>query len=105
MMVDNQGTLQEMQTYLDETGALICPHTAVGTSAVRTLSATDATTVVLSTAHAAKFPETVKDATGLDAPLPSRTQSLIERGEVFERVSNDLGSVKDYIRSNMIAEA
>jgi len=104
-MVDNQGTLKEMQTFLDETGALICPHTAVGTSAVRTLPATDAATVVLSTAHAAKFPETVKDATGLDAPLPGRTQSLIERGEVFERVSNDLGAVKDYIRSNMVAEA
>ncbi|MEL6434661.1 MAG: threonine synthase [Pseudomonadota bacterium] len=105
VMVDNKGTLDEMQVFLNETGALICPHTAVGTSAVRGLSATEAATVVLSTAHAAKFPETVKEATGLDAPLPTRTQSLIERGEVFERVSNDLGAVKDYVRSNMVAEA
>lgn len=105
LMVDNDGTLKEMQVFLDETGALICPHTAVGTSAVRRLSATEATTVVLSTAHAAKFPETVKEATGQDAPLPTRSQSLIERGEVFKRVSNDLGAVKDYIRSNMVAEA
>ncbi|MEL6693949.1 MAG: threonine synthase [Pseudomonadota bacterium] len=79
VMVDNKGTLDEMQVFLNETGALICPHTAVGTSAVRGLSATEAATVVLSTAHAAKFPETVKEATGLDAPLPTRTQSLIER--------------------------
>ena len=105
VMIDNQGTLQEMQTFLDETGALICPHTAGGSSAVRGLPETEATTVVLSTAHAAKFPETVKEATGLDAPLPLRSESLIERGEVFERVSNDLGAVKDYVRSNMVAEA
>lgn len=104
-MVDNPETLEEMRTFKRETGALICPHTAVGTAAARVLPETDACTVILSTAHAAKFPETVLAATGEDAPLPGRCESLRARGEVFERVSNDLAIVKDFIRSNAVADA
>lgn len=105
MMINNNDTLAEMRLFKQETGALICPHTAVGTAAVRRLPETDACTVVLSTAHSAKFPETVKDATNDEAPLPARCQDLLDRGEVFERVSNDLSAVKDYIRANIAAEA
>ncbi|MEL7033907.1 MAG: threonine synthase [Pseudomonadota bacterium] len=104
-MVNNADTLEEMQRFKSETGTLICPHTAVGTAAVRKLGASDACTVILSTAHAAKFPETVLEATGDPAPLPARCQSLKDRGEVFERISNDLGTVKDLIRAKLVAEA
>lgn len=105
IMINNNDTLEEMRLFKRETGELICPHTAVGTAAVRRLPETDACTVVLSTAHSAKFPETVKDATNDEAPLPARCQDLLDRGEVFERVSNDLSAVKDYIRANIAAEA
>ena len=104
-MVENEDTLAEMRAFKDQTGNQICPHTAVGTAAARRLAETDACTVILSTAHAAKFPETVLEATGDDAPLPARCEALRSRGEVFDRISNDLSSVQDYIRSNMIAEA
>lgn len=104
-IVDNSGTLDEMRTFKRETGGLICPHTAVGTAAARRLPDNETCTVVLSTAHAAKFPETVLEATGDDAPLPRRCDELKARGEVFERVANDLSSVKDYIRSNAVADA
>ena len=104
-VVDNSGTLEEMRTFKSETGGLICPHTAVGTAAARRLPDTDACTVILSTAHAAKFPETVLEATGDDAPLPGRCEALKARGEVFERISNDLAIVKDFIRSNAVADA
>ena len=104
-MVSNADTLEEMRCFKQETGALICPHTAVGTAVARRLPTSNATTVVLSTAHAAKFPETVLDATGDDAGLPARCQSLRERGEVFERITNDLGAVKDLIRAKLVADA
>ncbi|MEL7453169.1 MAG: threonine synthase, partial [Pseudomonadota bacterium] len=104
-MVSNADTLEEMQRFKSESGALICPHTAVGTAAARRLPASEACTVILSTAHAAKFPETVLDATGDPAPLPSRCQSLRDRGEVFERTANDLGTIKDLIRTKLVAEA
>ncbi len=97
MAVSNDQTLGEMQRFLDQTGGLICPHSAVGTFAAKDLPATDAAQVVLSTAHAAKFPETVKQATGCDAPLPERCRGLLSHKEVFERVSNDVQSVKSFI--------
>jgi len=104
-VIRNVETLDEMKTFLSQTGTLICPHTAVGTAAARDLPETEACTVILATAHAAKFPETVLEATGMDASLPDRCQSLRERGEVFEHIANDLSAVKDLIRAKMTAEA
>lgn len=96
--VSNGETEAEMVRYLEETGELICPHTAVGTYVTRALPETDTTTVILATAHAAKFPETVECVTGHDAPLPERCQGLKARGEVFERIENDLAAVKARVR-------
>lgn len=104
-VISNGATLEEMRVFKEQTGELICPHTAVGTAAERALVNTDATTVILSTAHAAKFPETVLEATGDDAPLPKRCAALQERGEVFERVENDVRLIKDRIRGHVTAEA
>lgn len=103
-IVSNAQTLREMRVFKEETGELICPHTAVGTAVARDLPATDACTVILATAHAAKFPETVHEATSDDAPLPQRCQALHDKGEVYEQIANDISSVKDLIRANMIAE-
>ncbi|MFN7054080.1 threonine synthase [Hyphomonas sp.] len=93
--VSNDDTLAEMARFHADTGWLICPHTAVGTlEASRwALSGAEAT-IVLATASAAKFPETVAEATGEEAPLPSRCADLVAQGEVFERVPSDLGAVR-----------
>ncbi|MEM5517389.1 threonine synthase [Henriciella sp. AS95] len=98
--VSNATTMTEMATVLAETGWLICPHTAVGTSVAREMPQSNAVTVVLSTAHAAKFPETVLEATGRDAPLPERVKALAGRAEVFEQMAADAGAVRDYILSH-----
>jgi len=100
--VSNDVTLEEMRKILRETGELICPHTAVGTSVSRCLRATDACTiVVLATAHPAKFPETVKEATGLDAPLPERCSEIAGRSEVFDVMGPDEHVVRDWIRASV----
>jgi threonine synthase len=36
----------------------------------------------------------VKEATGEDAPLPSRCAELLSRGEVFERFASDPAAVR-----------
>lgn len=95
--VSNAETMSEMKRYLAQTGELICPHTAVGTYKAHHMSASESATVILSTAHAAKFPETVLEATGIDAPLPARCDSLSERGEVFDVMAADLRLVKEAI--------
>ncbi len=95
MSVNDEQTFVEMRKSLEETGWLICPHTAVGMHAARHSDPTDDATVVLSTAHAAKFPETVKEVTGLDAPLPVRVGDFSSRQEVFEIGPMDVGFVRD----------
>lgn len=98
--VSNAETLSEMNRVHDETGWLICPHTAVGTHVARAGGESDVTDVVLATAHAAKFPETVKKAVGRDCPLPDRVAGLADKKEVFERLPSEVSDVRRYIREN-----
>ena len=97
--VSNGDTLDEMKRFHSETGWLICPHTAVGTFQSRRQPRGDVATVVLATAAAEKFPETVQEATGLDAPLPDRCAKLTERGEEFAVVPNDITAIRSVIES------
>lgn len=99
--VSNSDTLEEMRRFLAETGWLICPHTAVGTAQAKREPASDAATVVLATAAAEKFPETVKEATGLDAPLPARCTDLLARGEVYDQIPNDISAVRASIEEHV----
>ncbi len=92
--INNGETLAEMERFRKETGWLICPHTAVGTALARRLPKKDVATIVLATAAASKFPETVAEATHHDAPLPPRCDALQGRGEVFEHLPSDLGAVR-----------
>ncbi len=98
--VSNGETLAEMQRYFTQTGKLICPHTAVATLVAQSLPDTGAATVTLSTAHAAKFPETVLKATGQDAPLPERCAALLDQVESFEQMSADTVTIKRFIAAS-----
>jgi len=96
--VSNETTLSEINRMHAETGWLVCPHTAVGTNVARGLPESDAATIVLATAHAAKFPETITAATGQQAALPARVQAVASRSEVFEDLVSDVSAVRDYIQ-------
>ena len=76
--VSDDETLQSIQRVYRETGYLADPHTAVGLAAVR---GTDARgpVVVLSTAHPAKFPETIEKAVGFEPDPPPRLAALWDR--------------------------
>lgn len=74
-----------MKQVLSESGYLLDPHTAVGVAASRALKCS-VPSVVLSTAHPAKFPEKVKDFTGVDAPLPPSCGDLLTRKEHFTTI-------------------
>ena len=97
--ITNAETETEMRRMQDLTGTLICPHTAVGTAAAhRHASASDAD-VVLATAHAAKFPETVSEVTGQVPAFPARCADLEARAEQFEIVEADLVGIKNFIQA------
>jgi len=98
--VSDQQTLEEMRRTLAETGWIVCPHTAVGLAAARRASA-DGPIVSLATAHAAKFPETVRLALGRAVDLPERAASFLERPEVFEKGPMSANFVRERIRVMM----
>ena len=57
--------------------------------------------VVLSTAHPAKFPETVLAATGVEPLQPPLVRALNGRAERFERIAADVDAVKAVVHDVM----
>ncbi|SFR32682.1 L-threonine synthase [Yoonia tamlensis] len=83
-----------------DSGELLCPHSAVGVHVAQAhLGATPM--VTLATAHPAKFPDAVKDASGVVAPLPPRMADLYDRPERVTRVANDLAALQAVIKERI----
>jgi threonine synthase len=99
--VDENATRAELARTYRETGYSLDPHSAVGVSAARNALAKDPAVpiVALGTAHAAKFPDAVMQATGVKPALPARLSAITQRRERFDVLANDQAVVADYIRS------
>ncbi|MBL8542278.1 MAG: threonine synthase [Hyphomonadaceae bacterium] len=95
--IDDAATLDEMRNAAAEWGGfLACPHTAVGLRAARQIDSKPS--VVLATAHPAKFPETVERASGQHPPLPQHCADLFARTEKFDTLPAEAEAVKRTIR-------
>ena len=75
------------------TGEVLCPHSAVGVHVAKDHLGT-VPMITLATAHPAKFPDAVEQATGLRPALPPRMADLFDRPERLTRVPNDLEALK-----------
>lgn len=83
---------------LAQCGYLLDPHTAVAMVAARKIQADPAVpTVVLSTAHPAKFPDAVEAACGVRPALPAWLGDLMERPEAMTHLPADQRAVADYV--------
>ncbi|RIK98690.1 MAG: threonine synthase [Proteobacteria bacterium] len=84
-----------------EAGDLVDPHTAVAL-AVADRDAADRAVpnVVLSTAHAAKFPDAVEAACGRRPALPVWLDGLMTRPERIDVLANDQNAIERFVRSN-----
>ncbi len=98
--LDDEGTLEEIRRLHAECGYLADPHTAIGTAAARACPPSDPSipVVVAATAHPAKFPDAVRQATGITPPLPLRLGDLYERPERFAVLTPDLAEVEAFVR-------
>ncbi len=86
--------------FFNEAGYTLDPHTAVGFHAARLAKLDPAIPlVVMATAHPAKFPAAVKEATGVHPELPTHMADLYERKEKFVVLPNDLAQLKSFIRA------
>jgi threonine synthase len=57
--------------------------------------------ITLATAHPAKFPAAVEEASGIHPPLPERMADLYERDERVTRVANDLSAIETLIKERI----
>jgi threonine synthase len=98
---DDTATLAEIARVYRASGVLIDPHTATATAAAHQLGASraGAPVVTLATAHPAKFPDAVAEATGVHPPLPVHLADLFERPERTRLLPNDLATVQRFVRS------
>ncbi|WP_438955232.1 threonine synthase [Cognatiyoonia sp.] len=83
--------------YVTKHGELLCPHSAVGVHVAEDHLG-PIPMVTLATAHPAKFPAAVEDATCIHPALPPRMADLYERDERITRVAKDLKAIQDIIR-------
>lgn len=97
---DDPATLEVIGKTYRDTGRLIDPHTAVGLAAAQELRTEGEPTVVLATAHPAKFPDAVKQATGIAPDLPDSMADLHERTERYAVLDNDLTAVRRHIEQH-----
>ncbi|MHA6298403.1 threonine synthase [Devosia sp. CAU 1758] len=76
---------------------LLDPHTAVGVGVARSLPASSTPMVTLATAHPAKFPAAVAEASGIEPALPAWLGDLYERPERVTVLANDQRLIEDFI--------
>ena len=92
-------TCSAIRSVYEETGEVVCPHTAVGIKVAKEVERRPGVPVVaLATAHPAKFPDAVEQASGVHVELPKRMADIREKPERIRRAANDLEELKSVIR-------
>jgi threonine synthase len=100
--LDDEGTLAAIADCRRRFGETIDPHTAVGYAvAQQHRRDPEVPMVVLATAHPAKFPDAVAQATGERPRLPARLSDLMERAERVDGLPNDIGALETLIDERM----
>jgi threonine synthase len=99
--LDDRATLDEIADLHRRTGYLADPHTAVGIGAARACGAVGAgdglPVVCLATAHPAKFPDAVEQATGVRPGLPDHLADLFDRPERYDVLPADLATLRAHV--------
>ena len=88
---------QTIRSLHEKNGYLLDPHTAIGVQVARRFAQGTTPMVVLGTAHPAKFPAAVQDASGVAPLLPDWLGDLMSREEKFVSLPSDLKMIEGYI--------
>jgi len=86
-----------IRNVLEASGYLLDPHTATAVHVVENQGKSPAPTVILATAHPAKFPAAVEAASGMQPALPDWLGDLMDRKESFAVLPSEAKMVKDYV--------
>jgi threonine synthase len=95
---DEAETVVAIKAVHAEKGYVLDPHSAVGVAVARKLRHEGASpTVMLATAHPAKFPDAVEAAIGVRPALPARLADLLERPERIARLPANAEAVARFV--------
>ena len=99
-MLDENETIEMINSIHKEHQLVVDPHTAVGIGAAKKLGV-EKNCVVLSTAHPCKFPKAIEDAISKTEKLPDSFKYVYDKEEKFEVISNDIYKVKNYVMNSI----
>lgn len=92
---DDEQTRTLIADHYRRSGQLFCPHSVIGVESARIDKDFGRIPFVsLATAHPAKFPAAVEDASGHYPHLPDRLSDLMEREEHYDVLANDADALK-----------
>ncbi|NMG38900.1 threonine synthase [Chelativorans sp. ZYF759] len=94
---DRRETAATISHMLSQCGYLLDPHTATAMYVARQRPRDATPTVVLGTAHPAKFPDAVREACGNQPALPEWLGDLMGRAERFATLPSDQKMLEDHI--------
>tara|TARA_B100001175_G_scaffold200565_1_gene170307 strand:- start:30 stop:1415 length:1386 start_codon:yes stop_codon:yes gene_type:complete len=96
---DDISTYKCMQFYYENFNYIMDPHTAVAADAVKSLrDKLSGKTVILSTAHPAKFPLALKNAGISINNIPKKLSEVLNRKETAKKLSTVDNSIFEYIK-------
>ena len=99
--IDDASTFESMKFYNNKHGYVMDPHTAVAAKAINILKdKLKNQTVILSTAHPAKFPNALKKADINIDEIPDNLKEVISKKEVAVHLSASDDSIFNYIKEN-----
>lgn len=96
--LDDDAIVATIRRVHEERGILLDPHTATAW-AIAEQEPTSGPTVIVGTAHPAKFPEVVEKATGIAPELPEDLAGLLTAPERIRRIDPDADALADLLDS------
>lgn len=98
---DTAKTLETIKKYHKEFDYMLCPHSAVGVSAIHQLNTANSATVALATAHFAKFGDAVKMAVDPSPEIPKQLSQLWSMTTRKSQCPNDAAVVQAFMEKRI----
>ncbi len=98
----DDNTRTKINQVYKNTGYLMCPHTAVaqlGADNYKKEYENNVATIVLSTAHYAKFLPVMEPVLGFTPPVPERLSELLSKKKVAIKLNSDFEGFKSFLMS------
>jgi len=96
----DEETERHMRKVYSETGYIMCPHTAIGHLAMQDFAqhiSDDAIKITVSTAHPAKFADSVSRILRTDVPLPKPLAKIMKKTKRVHVIPPKIEALADYL--------